>query len=236
MKPILNAALRAGALTSTPVMRSAAHRSHTQLGASFEFRGAWDVPAAYGSEAAETKAITTGLAVADISARGKLHLSGSIDAVLSRMAGAAVEPMQTSAITSGGMVARVARDFALALFEPSMETDALTALEGELAGDAIATDATSAMSGFLIAGPLLNQLFARSLTVDVEEIKPGRCLAARWANIPAVLVVSAPAAPMVEMYVGSEFGRYAWTTLLELSDRLGGAPVGWKALETAGWR
>ena len=223
-------------ITRTPVMRSAAHRSHTDLGATFEVRGAWEVPASYGSEPREIEALHAGLAVADISARAKLHLSGSIDALVRRMTGNAVDPMRTVAIASGGVVARVARDFALALFEPSVETDALTAVEGELTGDAMATDATSSLSGFLVAGPLIKQLFARSLTVDVEEMQPGRCLAARWAHIPAILVVSTPAAPTVEMYVGSEYGRYAWRTLLELVDRLGGIPVGWQALEASGWR
>jgi glycine cleavage system aminomethyltransferase T len=222
--------------TGAPVMRSAAHRSHIDLGATFETRGAWEVPATYGSEPRENDAMRSGLAVADISARAKLHLSGSIDALLSRMAGAAVDPMRTATITSGGVVAKIARDFALALFEPSAETDALTAIEGELTGDAIATDATSALSGFLVAGPLMKQLFARSVTIDVEEIQPGRCLASRWAHIPAILVISTPTAPVVEMYVGSEYGRYAWRTLLELGDRLGGTPVGWQALDASGWK
>jgi glycine cleavage system aminomethyltransferase T len=194
------------------------------------------VPASYGSEPAEAEAIRNGLAIADISARGKVHLSGAVDSLLSRMAGASVEPMQTAAITSGGTVARVARDLALALFEPSAETDALAAIEGELTPDAMATNVTSAISAFLVAGPKLDELFARSMTVNVEQIQPGRCLAVRWAQIPAILVVSTPATPLVEMYIGSEYGRYAWRTLLELSHRLGGIPVGWRSLESAGWR
>jgi glycine cleavage system aminomethyltransferase T len=238
MRPILNAALRAGAVikTGAPVMRSAAHKSHSDLGATFAPRGAWEVPVSYGSEPREAEAMQAGLAIADISARAKLHLSGSIDALVRRMTGDAVDPMRTAAITSGGMVARVARDFALALFGASAEADALVAVEGELDGDAMATDATSALSGYLLTGPLIKQLFARSLTIDVEEIQPGRCLAARWAHIPAILVISTPAAPVVEMYVGSEYGRYAWRTLLELGEKLGGIPVGWQALEAAGWR
>ncbi len=222
--------------TRVPVMRSAAHRSHTDLGATFEVRGAWEAPFSYGSELHETEAIRSGLAIADISARGKIHLSGAIDSLLRRMTDQPVDPMRTAAITSGGVVARVARDFALALFEPSAETDALTAVEGELTGDAMATDATSALSGYLVAGPLINQLFARSLTMDVAEVQPGRCLATRWAHIPAILVVAPPGAPIVEMYVGSEYGRYAWRTLLDLSKKLGGIPVGWQALEASGWR
>src|SRR4030088_2510480 len=107
MKPNLNAAMRAGALTSTPVMRSPAHRSHIELGARFELRGAWEVPAAYASEAAGTDAIRGALAVGDISARGERALSGAIDALVRPMAGEAVVPLRTAAVTSGGWVARV---------------------------------------------------------------------------------------------------------------------------------
>jgi glycine cleavage system aminomethyltransferase T len=220
----------------TPVMRSAAHRSHVDLGATFEPRGAWEVPASYGSEAAEAEAIRNGLAIADISARGKLHLSGAVDSLLRRMAGAALDPMQSAAITSSGIVARVARDLALALFEPSAETDALAAIDAELTPDAMATNVTSAISGFLVAGPMLDHLFARSMSVNVGEIQPGRCLATRWAQIPGILVVSTLATPMVELYIGSEYGRYAWRTLLELSHKLGGIPAGWKSFESVGWR
>jgi glycine cleavage system aminomethyltransferase T len=206
------------------------------LGAILELRGVWEVPASYGSEPQEADAVRSGLAVADISARGKLHLSGAIDGLLSRMTGEEVAPLRTAAITSGGTVARVARDFALALFEPSGEANALTALEEEPNVEAMATDATSAMSAFLVAGPLINALFARSMSVDVQEIQPARCLAVRWAHIPAILVVADQAAPMVEMYVGSEHGRFAWRTLLQLGRNLGGIPVGWRSLESSGWR
>jgi hypothetical protein len=41
--------------------------------------------------------------------------------------------------------------------------------------------------------------------------------------------------PAVELYVGSEYGRYAWQTLRTLSEDLGGAPVGWQALEAVAW-
>jgi glycine cleavage system aminomethyltransferase T len=217
-------------------MRSPAHRSHSALGAEFEVRGGWEVPASYGAGHRDTEAIRSGLAFADISARGKVQLSGSIDPLLRHLTGGDLEPMLIAAMTSGGVVARVARDFALFLLEPSAENEALTALEPDLAEDAMATDVTSSMSGYLVAGPLIKQLFARSMTLDVEEIQPGRCLAVRWANIPTILVVSKLVEPIVELYVGSEYGRYAWRTLLELGEKYDGVPVGWKTLESAGWK
>jgi glycine cleavage system aminomethyltransferase T len=98
-----------------------------------------------------------------------------------------------------------------------------------------ATDVTSAMSGFLAGGPRLPELLAQTLTLDTAGLQAGRCIAASWARIPAVLVVLDLATPAVELYVGSEYGRYAWDTLQRLGRPLSGAPVGWRALESLGW-
>jgi hypothetical protein len=42
--------------------------------------------------------------------------------------------------------------------------------------------------------------------------------------------------PLLEVYVGSEFGRFVWETLLEVVRGLGGGPVGWSGLRAEGWR
>jgi hypothetical protein len=91
---------------------------------------------------------------------------------------------------------------------------------------------TSALSGFLVAGPRLEDLLTRTLTIDLADLVPGRCLAATWARIPAVLVMRKLPQPAMELYVGSDHGRYAWETLCDLA----GTPVGWRAIESWGWR
>jgi glycine cleavage system aminomethyltransferase T len=219
-----------------PVMRAPAHRGHAALGAVFEMRGAWEVPASYASQPREAEALRSGLAIADVTARGKLHLSGSIDPMLRHLTGGELESQRTAATKAGDRVARIARDWALALLRPSTENELLRALQAETAEDSMATDVTSAMAGYLVAGQGLETLFARTLTLDFRDIQPGRCLAARWAKIPAVLVVLELGVPAVELYVGSEFGRYAWSTLVELGGHLGAVPVGWRALEAWGWK
>jgi glycine cleavage system aminomethyltransferase T len=85
------------------VMRSAAHRRHADLGATFERRGAWEVPVSYGSEDAD--ALESGLAYADVSARGKIHLSGAVDGLVRQLSGVTLEPLQTGAMGAGGRVA-----------------------------------------------------------------------------------------------------------------------------------
>ena len=42
--------------------------------------------------------------------------------------------------------------------------------------------------------------------------------------------------PVMEIWVAMEFARYAWRSILEVVERLGGEPVGWDALRELGWR
>lgn len=220
-----------------PVMRSIAHRLHASMGAVFEDRGSWQVPALYGSEEGEAEAIRSALGYADVSAQGKVHLMGAVDSTIRFLTAVSLSPMQIGAVIAGGVVARAARDWALVLTAPSQERETLTRLQGDEAAEGVmATDMTSAMSGFLVAGPNLDGFIARSLTVDRKELQPGRCLATSWAKIPAVVVVTELGGHAVELYVGSEYGRYAWETLRSTCGSLGGSPVGWTALETLGWR
>jgi len=218
-----------------PVMRSAAHRLHAAMGGVFEARARWEVPALYGTEKDERAALDSGLGYADVSARGKVPLSGAVAPLLRSLAGATVEPLHSAPLQKGGLAARLARDWAMALVGPSEEARVLKDLEGA-AVDAMATDVTSAMSAFFIAGPRLAEFFARSLTMDPAELSAGRCAAAAWSRIPAVLMMREQAGPAVELYVSSDHGRYAWETICRLGDHLHGAPVGWRALETWGWK
>lgn len=215
-----------------PVMRSVVHRRHAAIGAAFEKRGAWSVPALYGSVDQEIAALSAMLGFADISARGKLHLSGAVDDYIQNLTGEALEPLRTAPVVSGGMVARIARDWALALLSPSAEGEVMRTLEQQQGEGAMATDVTGALCGFLVAGPRLEDLLARTVTIDLADLRSGRCATANWARIPATLVMKDLPEPAVEIYVSTDHGRYAWDVL----QRLAGAPVGWRALEAWGWK
>ncbi|MFI5282670.1 MAG: hypothetical protein ACHQ0J_06015 [Candidatus Dormibacterales bacterium] len=219
----------------TAVMRSPAHRIHAAMGVVFERRGQWEVPRLYGSEPQEIDALESGLGFADVSARGKIHLSGAVDDMIRTLTGGGLDPLATAPITSGGLAARIARDWALALVAPSKESDVLDAAGDGVEG-AMATDITSAMCAFLVAGPRLAEFMARSITMDPAGLRPGRCAAVAWSRIPAVLVARALPAPAVELYVSSDHGRYAWETIRRLGGHLDGSPVGWQALEAWGWK
>jgi glycine cleavage system aminomethyltransferase T len=215
-----------------PVMRSVVHRKHAALGATFERRRAWSVPVVYGSGDQEIAALRSTLGFADISARGKLHLSGAVDDHIRSLTGAGIDPLHTAPVATGGTVARIAGDWALALLAPSAEADALRSLEHQQAEGAMAADVTGAHAGFLVAGPRLDDFLARTVAIDPADLRPGRCTAASWARIPAILVIKDLSEPAVEIYVSSDYGRYAWDVLQSLA----GSPVGWRALESWGWK
>jgi glycine cleavage system aminomethyltransferase T len=219
-----------------PVMRSAVHRAHAAMGGTFEVRAGWDVPALYGTDKDEVAALNSTLGFADVSARGKVHLSGAVDGFIQKLAGSTVAPLRTSPVKSGGTVARIARDWALALVPAQTESALIDELDGNATDAAMATDVTSAWTSFLVAGPRLEDFLARSLTLDLAELRAGTCAAATWSRIPAVLVVRDLAAPAVEIHVGSDHGRYAWETIRRLAGHLGGSPVGWRALDSWGWQ
>jgi len=223
-----------GRFAREAVRRSPAHRIHAAMGGVFARRAGWDVPALYGTEQDELEALKTGLGFGDVSARGKIHLSGAVEPIIRSLSGSTLEAQRTAPITGGGMVARIARDWALALVAPADEGRVLASLGGEQ-DDAMATDITSAMSAFLVAGPRLDEFFARSLTIDRAQLRPGHCAATTWSRIPAVLVMRDLPSPAVELFVSADHGRYAWETVRRLGEHLGGSPVGWRALETWGW-
>lgn len=219
-----------------PVMRAPAHRLHAAMGAVFESRGRWQVPAIYGSADLETEAIRSALGYADASAQGKVHLSGAVEPWVEMLTGGPLEPLRTAPAGEDGIVARIGRDWAIVLVPPSRDVEVVMARGRGVAGGGMATDITSSMSGFLVAGPRLHDLLARTLTLDLGELRAGACAAATWAKIPAIIVCRDFGGPAVELYVGSEYGRYAWQTLRDVCGALGGSPVGWTALEASGWR
>ncbi len=215
-----------------PLMRSPVRRLHSEAGATFEVRGTWEVPASYGEPARELLRFRSGLGVADITARGKVHLSGAVEPLVARLVPGGVEPQRIGAIGSGGHLARLGRDWALALTGPSAESGLIGELEAAASDGAMATDMTSGLAGFLVTGPGLGGLLERTLRLDQREVQPGRCLGAKWARISALLLVTELESKAVEIYVGAEYARYAWRTLIEL----GAVPAGWRTLDALGWK
>ena len=207
-----------------PVRCSPVSRMHADLGASFEREAGWDLPAAYGDEAAERALLSGGVAVgvADVTARAKIDVRGAIEGLL----GAAGD----------ALVAPVAGDWALVLGEPGAEEILLPKLESAAGPSSMVTDATHLYAGFALAGPMLPELLARVTGWDPATLAPGSATGAPIAEVPSVVIRRELTFPMIEAYVATEFARYVWETVLGVARRLEGGPVGWRALRAEGWR
>jgi 4-methylaminobutanoate oxidase (formaldehyde-forming) len=223
-----------------PVKRSPGHREHARLGARFAREAGWEVPATYGSVDDERRALGEGVAVADVTARGKIDVRGDLQAVLRRLC--AKKTPAVGAVAPGGStdarghVARLAERWALMLCEPDTVERCLAEAEAETNdGAAMVTDATSLYAGFALFGPDAAGALSRLTSFDAGRMAEGTCAATRVAEAPAILVRPAVGGAPFELYLGSEYARYAWESLLEAGAELGIRPAGWEALHAEGW-
>ncbi|HET9248804.1 MAG TPA: sarcosine oxidase subunit gamma family protein [Actinomycetota bacterium] len=204
-----------------PVRRSPLARSHAGLGAVPDREAGWELVAHYGDEPAERSTLRDRVGLADITARGKIDVRGSLDAALSAAGDA--------------LTGRIADDWALVLSEPGGE-EVLVAKLGSAAGpDAMVTDVTHLFVGFALAGQGLPEVLARLTSWDPSSLGAGEATGAPIGDVRAVVVRRDLTPPVLELYVATEFARYAWETVLDAVRRGGGAPVGWRALRAEGW-
>jgi glycine cleavage system aminomethyltransferase T len=208
-----------------PIRRSPLARSNADLGAVPDREAGWELVAHYGDEASERATLRDRVAVADVTARGKIDVRGSLDGALSA--------------AGDVLTARIADDWALLLSEPGGE-EVLVPKVVSAAGDgAMVTDATHLFVGFALAGPQLPEALARLTSWDPASLAPGEATGAPIGDVRAVVIrrelpLPLPL-PLLEAYVATEFARYAWETVLDAVGRSGGAPVGWRALRAEGW-
>ena len=204
-----------------PVRRSPLARSHADLGAVLDREAGWELVAHYGDEAAERGTLLERVALADVTARGKIDVRGSLEDALS---------------AAGDVLsARIADDWAVLLCEPGGE-DVLLPKVGAAAGaGSMVTDATHLFVGFALAGPELPEALARLTSWDPASLAAGEATGAPIGDVRAVVVRRDLPLPVLEAYVATEFARYAWETVLDAVRRAGGATVGWRALRGEGW-
>jgi glycine cleavage system aminomethyltransferase T len=182
----------------------------------------WEIPASYGNDEGERTAIRDRVAIADITARAKVDARGELPETL---------PVPDDAIE-----ARISRDWAVVLGAPDTEAALLRSLEPLRGPHTMLTDVTHLFAGMALVGPSLPELIERATSWDLSTLAPGEATGAPIAEVRALLVRRDLAVPVLEVYVATEFGRYAWETLSAMVAGLGGAPVGWQALRAEGWR
>jgi glycine cleavage system aminomethyltransferase T len=193
---------------------------HAALGASFAIEGGWDVPTAYGKDDGARFGV---LAVADITAKGKIDVRGEVSALVDGL--------------SGAQVARISDVWAFVLTPPGGGEPLAAELEAKAGSSAMVTDATHLYAGYALAGPRAHDLTAELTAFDVSTVGEGQGVGATFAATRSVMIRREPegGGSVLEVYVPSELGRFVWETITDVAGALGGGPVGWDALRAWGW-
>ncbi len=194
---------------------------HADLGATVDTEAGWELVGDYGDEGGERAMLATAVAVVDVTARAKVDVRGELDGAL---------PAAGDAIT-----ARIARDWALVLGEPGGEEVLLPKMEQAAGDGSMVTDATHLFAGFALAGPRLHDALVRLTSWDPASLPAGAATGAPIADVRAVVVRRDLDLDVLEVFVAAEFARYAWETILDAAERVGGGPAGWRALRAGGW-
>ena len=208
-----------------PVMRSPIAPHHRRQGATLAIEDGWEVAHRYQDVDRERAAIREGLAIADITARGKIDVRGAVDSALASL------PQ-----TLGATLARISRHWALVVTPPAGLAGALTVLSGTASRGTTLTDATSIYAGIALLGPRVPELLSRLIATDPSSLRPGHCLATQMLRLPAILLRRDLPAMLVEAYVPSEFASYAWESIFAVAQPLAPEPAGLDALRAEGWR
>jgi len=204
-----------------PVRRSPLSRMHADLGAVVEHEAGWELIARYGDEADERARVRDAIGLADVTARGKVDIRGSLDGALSA--------------AGDVLTAWIAEDWALVLAQPGGEEVLVPKLESAAGPNAMVTDVTHLFVGFALVGPALSDVLARLTSWDPASLAAGEATGAPIADVRAVVARRDLEVPVLEAYVAAELARYAWETVLDAVRRTGGGPVGWRALRAEGW-
>jgi glycine cleavage system aminomethyltransferase T len=162
------------------------------------------------------------IGLVDLTPRTKIDVRGEIEGPLGAVGDA--------------LVARIGPDWALVLDAPGDEEILLSKLEHATNSAAMVTDATHLFAGFGLAGPRLDDALARLTSWDPATLPAGSATGAPIGDVRAIVARRDLTFPMIEVYTATEFARFAWETIFDVVQRLGGGPVGWNAVRAEGWR
>ncbi len=204
------------------MLRSPLASIHASAGADVVSEGGAEVVRAYGDTDRERASVAEAIGVADITVRAKIDVRGDVDRALSPV--------------PGDGVARIAGDWALLFSPPGSVTERVASMQVASGPSAMVTDVTHLYAGFALAGPCLPDALARLTAWDPSTLAAGAATGAPIADVRAIVARREAAVPLLEVWVAMELARYAWRSILEVVERLGGEPVGWDALRRQGWR
>jgi glycine cleavage system aminomethyltransferase T len=208
--------------TSLPPLRSPLASIHAAFGSDVTIEGGAEIVRSYGDPERERAALSDTIGLADITVMSKIDIRGDVNPALS------------AALDDG--VARIAKDWAVVFAAPGPTADRVAAMQVAVGTAAMVTDVTHLYAGFALGGHSVSDALARLTSWDPSGLDVDSATGAPIADVRAIVRRRAASVPVVEIWVAMEFARYAWRSVLEVVERLGGEPVGWDALRELGWR
>lgn len=221
------------------------HARHQARGATFVERAGWAVPAHYGDPVAEHLAVRRGAGLADLSARGKLWLSGEdrqsfLHSLLSNDI-QGLHPGQgtyAALLTDKGKMLADLRvyhlgDRLLLDLEPELTARMVEILNGYIiADDVLVEDATEALALLSVHGPAARELLGKLLT-DLPSPELHRNTRNRISGQDVIAVrVDRTGEEGYDLYVPVSGAAALWEALIEVGAPRGLCPVGEAALES----
>jgi glycine cleavage system aminomethyltransferase T len=203
-------------------LRSPLASIHAAFGSDVTIEGGAEFARSYGDPERERAALSDTVGMADITVMSKIDVRGHVDLALSA-------PLDDG-------LARIAKDWAVVFAAPGPVADRVAATQAAVGTAAMVTDVTHLYAGFALAGPSLWEALARLTSWDPSALDVGGATGAPIADVRAIVRRREASVPTMEVWVAMEFARYAWRSILEVVERLGGEPVGWDGLREQGWR
>lgn len=226
-------------LDSQPKRLSPVHDRLQDLDAKFTLQASWQIPEVYTTPAEETAALRDDIGLADISARGKLMIKGSVaDSLIAAHFGES--PTKQGDVievkSSQLLVAKLTTDEFLILTPPGVEQEIATSLESDIASQntfVSVIDQTSGLVGLLIAGPKSTETMRKLCALDFNPIDFSNLHVAQssFAKVRATIIRHDQGnLPIFELYADRSNGGYLWDTILDAGKELGIRPVGWETI------
>jgi len=226
--------------------QSLLHTHHTQLGASFEERAGWNVPAHYGNVTAEHCAVRQTVKIADLSHRGKIRVTGDdrvkwLQSIISNDI-LLLKPGQgcySSFLTYKGKM--------ITYFRLYMQTEAIMLEDvGEIGETTVQALRKFLLYGtkakmencaeswglLLVSGPKASHTIQSAFGVDVVDLKPVDFVTAYIGGNHALVLRTEETGEIdIEILLPTASLVPAWTALLEAGTKYGIKPVGTHARE-----
>jgi heterotetrameric sarcosine oxidase gamma subunit len=227
-------------------MRSPLYGAAARLNAELRIHHGWWAAERFGAVEEDETDLLHGVALADLSAAGKIAIHGrEAGSLLSRL-GVGEPAIGRSAPVDGGRIYRLRADQFFATTGPDGTESMIEALEtARAAGDAFVTvtDMTHGRAQLGLFGPHAPELLSRLCGLDFSDaaFPDGAALASSVAKTTQLIVrhdVGGPTGTVTGFSVigARSLGDYLWQTVLAAGRDFGVRPMGWRAAsQLMGW-